>query len=126
MTQCAALLFVLVSLFVAIFQAALTLGAPWGEFTLGGRWRGRLPLRVRPLPLLSIALLVAFAAVILSRANIALAPLQNHSRSLSWVVVGYCVLATIANAATPSKRQRNLWLPVVVLMLLLSLVVALS
>jgi cell division protein FtsW (lipid II flippase) len=70
--------------------------------------------------------LVAFAAVILSRANTALAPLQNHSRSLSWVVVGYCVLATIANAATPSKRQRNLWLPVVVLMLLLSLVVALS
>jgi hypothetical protein len=71
-------------------------------------------------------LLVAFSAVIFSRANMALAPLQRHSRFLSWVVVSYCALATIANAATPSKRERNLWLPVVALMLFFSLVVALS
>ena len=40
----AALVFGLLSLVVAAFQLALVLGAPWGEFTFGGRWRGALPV----------------------------------------------------------------------------------
>ncbi len=105
---------------------ALTLGAPWGEFTLGGRWRGRLPPRIRFIPLVSTLLLGIFSAVILARAGLGLPTVQEHSHLLAWVVVGYFVLGCIANAITPSKRERMLWLPVVFFMLLLSITVATS
>lgn len=126
MTKCAALLFTLASAGVGAFQIALALGAPWGELTLGGRWRGRLPSKLRLVPVVSLLLLVCFAAVILARAGFVVPLVQQNSHSLAWVVVGYCVLGSIANAATPSRRERNLWLPVVLCMLALSLVVATS
>ena len=124
--QIAALLFVSASCVVGVFQIALALGAPWGEFTLGGRWRGSLPLAVRLIPLLSVALLVFFCAVLLARAGLALPQCDSISRTFAWLVVGYCALGSIANAATRSKRERNLWLPVVLFMLASSVVVALA
>lgn len=124
--QIAALLFVAASCVVGAFQMALALGAPWGEFTLGGRWRGRLPLAVRLIPLLSVVLLVCFCAVVLARANVALPQYQQLSQTLMWFVVGYCALGSIANVATPSKRESKLWLPVVLMMLASSVVVAIA
>jgi hypothetical protein len=126
MTKYAALLFALASSVVCAFQVALAFGAPWGEFTLGGRWRGSLPPKVRLVPLFSLVLLVGFAAVIVARANIAFPLLHEQSRHLAWVVVSYCALGSFANSITPSKRERNLWLPIVLLMLASSTVVALS
>lgn len=126
MAKSAALLFTLAAAGVGAFQIALALGAPWGEFTLGGRWRGRLPTVVRFLPLLSLLLLISFSAVILARSGFDVPLVQQHSHSLAWVVVGYCALGSIANAVTPSRRERGLWLPVVLCMLVLSLVVATS
>ena len=126
MAQTAALLFALTCAGVGAFQVALTLGAPWGEFTLGGRWRGRLPPRIRLIPLVSTLLLGIFSAVILARAGIGHPNVQDHSRLLAWVVVGYFALGCIANAITPSKRERVLWLPVVFFMLVMSITVAAS
>jgi hypothetical protein len=122
----AAVLYVLLSLLVAAFQTALILGAPWGEFTLGGRWRGALPVRARLFPLISIALLGAFAGVIAARAGLGFAAARPLASTWAWVVVGYCALGSIANAVTPSRRERALWLPVVLCMLGLSAVVATS
>ena len=124
--QIAALLFVAASCVVGVFQIALALGAPWGELTLGGRWRGSLPLAVRLIPLLSVVLLVCFCAVVLARANVALPQYQQLCQTFVWFVVGYCALGSIANAATRSKRERKLWLPVVLFMLTSSLVVAMA
>lgn len=124
--QIAALLFVAASCVVGAFQIALALGAPWGELTLGGRWRGSLPLVVRLIPLLSVVLLACFCAVLLARAGLALPQYGSLSRTLVWFVVAYCTLGSIANAATPSKRERKLWLPVVLSMLTSSLVVAMA
>jgi len=126
MTPYAALVFALAAIAVGAFQLALILGAPWGEFTLGGRWHGPLPTKVRLLPLLSLILLGSFAAVILARAQLALLFLEELSRSLVWGVVGYCMLGCVAHVITPSKCERRLWLPVILLMLVSSLIVALS
>jgi hypothetical protein len=41
-------------------------------------------------------------------------------------VVAYCALGCLANAAMPSRRERQLWLPVVIAMLICSLAVAWS
>ncbi|TDP62740.1 hypothetical protein [Roseateles toxinivorans] len=126
MLEFAALLFALIVVGVSAFQVALAMGAPWGEFTLGGRWRGRLPMKVRVIPLVSLLLLLCFGAVILARAGFLAPFVHQRAHSLAWVVVGYCALGTIVNAITPSRRERNLWLPVLFCMLILSLVVATS
>ncbi len=126
MTLLAAGAFVLLTLVVCGFQVALILGAPWGEFTLGGRWRGRLPMAGRLIAAASIGILALSGAVVAARAGLAFPELRAPSHRLVWVVVGYLVLGAIANAATPSRRERRIWLPVVTAMLALALSVALS
>jgi len=126
MAQFAALLFAFISAAACLFQVALIFGAPWGELTLGGRWRGPLPLRARILAGVSLALLLAFAVIITARAGLAFQNVQAFAPTWSWVVVGYFVLGSVANAVTPSPRERAIWLPVVLGMLLLSVIVALS
>jgi hypothetical protein len=124
MSKFAALLFVLTSAGVGAFQIALILGTPWGEFTLGGRWSDQLPTKVRFIPVLSLLLLVGLSAIILAHAGFDIPFVQQQPHFLAWVVVGYCALGSVLNAVTPSKRERHLWLPVVLCMLALSLVVA--
>lgn len=120
----AALLFVVASCVVALFQIALALGAPWGEFTLGGRWRGALPATARLIPLLSVALLGCFCCVVLARAGLQVPVSWEPPSWAVWIVVAYCVLGLIANAASPSRRERQVWLPVVAAMLGASIIVA--
>lgn len=125
LTLACAWIFVLLTAFTILFQIALAFGAPWGEFTLGGRHRGVLPGAWRFIPVVSAALLVAFMAIVLARSGLALAGYAELSRTLIWIVVGYSALGCVANAATPSPRERRIWLPVVALMLTTSAVVAL-
>lgn len=124
--QAAAVLFGALSLTVVASQVALVLGAPWGEYTLGGRWRGSLPARVRILPGVSVVLLVAFAAVVAARAGLASGALEAHSTTWIRLVVAVCFAGGLANATTPSRRERGVWLPFVTVMLVLSVVVLVS
>lgn len=124
MPTVATLVFLCLALMVCLFQAALVLGAPWGVRTLGGRWVGRLPVAGRIIAALSFLLMLAFALVVCARAGWVLADWRDTARLWIWIVVAYCALGTVANAATRSRQERRTWLPVVGLMLLSSLVVA--
>jgi len=126
MTAAAAIVFMVSCLFVAAFQLALVMGKPWGEWTLGGRFRGRLPPWARGVAGCSALLLAGFAAVVAARVGFGLSGLQASSGWLMWVVVAYCAIGTVLNAITPSARERRLWLPVVAIMLVSSVLVALS
>ena len=125
-TLLAAIAFILLTAIVIVFQLALVAGAPWGELTRGGRFPGRLPAKMRLVPVLSALLLAGFAAVIAARAGLIESPATLSSGILVWVVVAYCSLGVVANAATPSKAERRLWLPVVLVMLITSITVAMS
>ncbi|MBC7857547.1 MAG: hypothetical protein H7Z39_01975 [Burkholderiaceae bacterium] len=107
-----------------MFQVALACGAPWGELTLGGKYRGRLPGFVRIVPIVSAALLTGFAVIVLAHAGLAFANMTAISNRLIWVVVAYCVAGTFANFVTPSRREQMLWFPIVALMLVSSTIVA--
>ncbi len=115
--------------FTILFQLALAFGAPWGELTLGGRHRGVLPGAWRLIPVVSTLLLAGFIVIVLLCAGLippawfppALPPLAH---TLAWVVVGYCALGCVLNTITPSARERRLWVPVLVLMLGSSTMVA--
>ncbi len=98
---------------VVLFQIALLLGAPWGEAAWGGGRKGRLPVRLRIASGVSALLLVALAWVVLAAARlIAATPLPASLLGAAiWVVTGYFVLGTVANAISRSPRER-LWAPV--------------
>lgn len=122
----AAIVFSALSVFVILFQLALVFGAPWGEWTLGGKWRGVLPARVRLIPIISMGMIAFFVAIVLARAGIGMLTLSDWSQKGIWIVVAYCALGLIANAATPSIRERRLWVPVLVVLLSSSLYLALQ
>lgn len=126
MTEAAAIVFIGSCLFVAAFQVALVLGKPWGELTQGGRFKGRLPPWARGVAGASALLLGGFAAVAAARAGLAFSGLGVAADWLMWIVVAYCAVGTVLNGITPSPRERRLWLPVVAVMLLTSVVVAVS
>ncbi|MBN2007076.1 MAG: hypothetical protein JXA21_27240 [Anaerolineae bacterium] len=110
----------------ALFQLALALGAPWGAYTLGGKFPGQLPAKLRVAALVQILVMVVFALIVLVRAGLIFSGLYAIGRVAIWFVVVFFVLGTFANLSTPSKGERLLWGPVNVLMLMMTIIIALS
>ncbi len=116
-------LYLLLTSVAVLFQLALALGAPWGAYTLGGRFPGQLPPRMRLAALAQMLVLLLFAAIVLARAGLGFEVLYPFSRMAIWFVAGFFVLGSIANLATPSRGERLLWGPVNVLLLLAAIVI---
>ena len=118
--------FLILTAIGALFQLALALGAPWGEYTLGGRFPGKLPPKIRVAALAQILVMILFALIVLVRAGLIFSQLYAVSRVAIWFVVGFFVLGSLANLSTPSKRERLVWGPVNVLLLMMAIVIALG
>ena len=125
-TRVAATIYVALTSLVVAFQLALVAGAPWGELTMGGAYPGRLPPSMRGAALMSAALLVGMAGVVVARAGLALPRWRPAARRLIWGVVAYGLVGVALNAATPSARERALWLPVALALAGCALLVARS
>lgn len=126
MTTAAAILFALVTLGAVAFQLALALGAPWGEFAMGGRYPGTLPRAMRVSAVGQAALLAALAVYVLSAAGLVLPSMAGTLPWLIWAVVAFSALSLVLNGITPSAGERRIWAPVATEMLLTSLIVALG
>ncbi len=122
----AALAYVALTVAVIAFLLALACGAPWGELTMGGRFRGRLPLPVRVVCVVQAGVLALLAAVVYCSAGLAGPDRMVQAQGWIWAVVAFCVASVGLNLATPSKRERMLWAPVALAMLLASTSVALG
>ena len=120
----AAYVYVILSAVVVAFQVALALGAPWGAYAMGGSFPGQLPANVRVASLAQAALIAFTALVVMSRAGVALPRLARASRWLAWVVVSLLSLSLVGNLLSPSGGERMLWVPVLILMLIASILVA--
>jgi hypothetical protein len=104
---------------VAVFHAALVLGAPWGELTQGGRTSGTLSAAGRAVAAGSAALSLLMAGAILGRVGRGpLRRLPSGVRTvLAWFTTAYAALAVLLNTFTPSADERRLWAPTSVLLL---------
>jgi hypothetical protein len=102
-------IFLFLTAIVILFQLALALSAPWGEYTLGGKFTGKLPPKLRIANLAQIAVLLFFGAIVLSRSELAFSSFYSFSNVAIWFVAGFFVLGSIANLATPSRGERLLW-----------------
>ncbi len=119
----AAFVYAALSVIVVAFQLALALGAPWGEYAMGGVYPGQMPPALRLAALVQTAVLLLLAAAVLSRAGVAFTGWKRVSRWLAWLAVVFSGTSLLLNLATPSANERLLWAPVAFLMLVSSLVV---
>ena len=123
----AALIQAVIALGVAVFQIALVAGAPLGEYTMGGQHPGKLPGQFRVTAAVSAIIMVAQSGHYLAQAGIlnpALSPGQHAI--VNWFWFGFAVLGLIVNSISRSKKERNLWVPVLLVSAACTLLVALN
>jgi hypothetical protein len=121
-----AVIFSALCVLVGLFQFALVLGAPWGEYTMGGRFPGKLPPKMRLAALFQIIILFTIALIVLIRSGVVVNQFYDVSKTAIWFVVFFFVIGSILNILTPSKKERAIWGPVNILLLIISVIVALS
>ena len=109
---------------VMLFQFALAGGAPWGHLTLGGRNTGALPPRLRIAAVLQALVLLALGMAVLARAGLAFHAFAGPARFLVWGAVVVSGMSLTLNLTSKSIWERRIWVPVTLLMLASSLVVA--
>ena len=112
-----ALFYIFITSIVIVFQLALAFGAPWGEFTQGGRFKGTLPLSGRILAVLSVPILIFMGCSIASAAGL----IFEWYRWTAYVTVGLQGLTAIFNLITPSSKERLVWGPVTTIAFFLAL-----
>jgi hypothetical protein len=122
----AALVYLIATAIVVGFQVLLILGAPWGEYAMGGSFPGRLPPGMRALAALQAVVLSLLALVVLSEAGLVAPDLEAGHPWLIWVAVAVAAAGVVVNTASPSPRERRLWVPVSLVMLSSSVVVAVT
>ena len=96
---------------VAVFQAALALGFPLGDATLGGRARteaGVLTTGFRALAVVQAILLILVAWIILARAGVTHIGFLGDGFLLwaTWGILGFLILNTLANLSAPHPVER--------------------
>lgn len=116
--------FGVVAVGVIAFQVALALGAPWGAYAMGGVFPGRYPPPMRVAAVVQAVLIGLLALAVLSAAGLVLPDLITAIPWLAWVAVAVSALAVILNALSRSAGERRIWVPVAVVMLISSLIVA--
>lgn len=122
----AALVFAVVAAGVIAFQLAMALGAPWGSYAMGGAFPGRFPTPMRIAAVVQAVVIGAIGVAVLSAAGLVLRDVAIAVPWLIWVAVVVSALALVLNAASRSAGERRIWVPVAAVMLVSSLVVALT
>lgn len=125
-TKISALVFCGLLVPVMLFQLALALGVPWGEFAMGGAFPGSFPPEMRVAALVQIPLLALIGAVVLARAGLTLESWHGPSRRIIWLIVAMLAVSTVLNLITQSVSERLIWSPVAFVLFATSLHVALD
>ena len=125
LTTIAAVVFAVAAAGVVAFQFALALGAPWGRYAMGGAMPGRFPPPMRVAAAVQGALVGILAFGVLSAAGLARPDLAVAFPWLIWVAVAVSALAVVLNAISSSAGERRIWVPVALVLLVSSLIVAL-
>ncbi|PXA72102.1 hypothetical protein [Cryobacterium arcticum] len=122
----AAILFTVLMAGLIVFQAALIAGAPLGHLAWGGQDRV-LPVQKRLGSAISIGLYLIFAVLVLQRAGLAnVLPWPGVVVVATWVLAGYFALGIVLNAVSRSKPERLTMAPLSAVLMVLTVIVALS
>ena len=125
-TELAAITYTVATAGVIAFQVALAFGAPWGAYAMGGSTPGRLPPAMRVAAVVQAAVLGMLAVVVLSSADLVFPSLAGDLPWLIWVAVLVSAVSVGLNTVSRSPGERRVWVPVGLVLLASSLVVALT
>lgn len=120
MTVQIAHLYATAMLAIAFFQVALILGAPLGRYTQGGQHDGALPMSGRIIAAVSIPVVLFQGLAILSAAGF---PGLGWPFWTGWVALAVTGVSTVLNWMTPSKPERMVWGPIMLVLTAMALVV---
>ena len=121
----AALILFIIQLLVAVFQWTLVLGSPFGEYTLGGQNKGKLPKKLRVVTFFSMLVNLAIAGHYYAQTGAVQTLLNTELNEIvNWALVGFMAIGLSMNAISRSKKERNLWVPVLIVSLICAIVVA--
>jgi hypothetical protein len=111
---------------LAVFQAFLVAGRPWGRFAWGGQ-HTVLPTRLRIGSVVSIVLYALFGLIILATAERAVDGTGAGTTDVGiWALTAYFGLGIVLNAVSRSRPERLVMTPVVLLLAAVCLVLALQ
>jgi hypothetical protein len=123
----AAFVLVAVQVIVSLFQLALVLGAPMGEYTLGGQTQGKLSIKLRLVSAISLLLNLAIAGHYLAQTGIIQTLLPSDLNKIAnWSLVVFTAAGLVMNLISRSKKERKIWVPVLLLSLTCAVIVAVS
>jgi hypothetical protein len=120
-----AFVYALATVVVVVFQLGLAAGEAWGEYTMGGRYPGRLPAVLRLAALVQAVLLLVLAAIVLDAAGVGDLGWVAQVGWLPWVPVVVSAISLAMNSASSSEPEKRTWVPVAIVLLVSSIGVAL-
>lgn len=122
----AAITYAALMVVVFLFQFCLTIGLPWGEASMGGKYPGKYPPGMRVVSLLNMIILSFLTIIVLVKADLILSQFKSFSNTAIWFVVAFSAVGSVLNMITPSKIERKIWAPVAILQWIASILVALN
>ena len=109
----------------ALFQIAIVLGAPLGEYAYGGQNPGILKLPFRIASVFSALVMFAIAGHYLAQLGVFTPLLDEAGNSIAnWGFAVFAGLSAIANNITRSQKEKRLWGGTTIAMLLAAVIVA--
>lgn len=110
---------------VILFQFCLSIGLPWGAASMGGKYPGVYPKKMRLVAVVNMILLSVLMVIVMVNADLILPQFFTFSEIAIWFVVVFYGMGTVLNTITPSKIER-IWAPVAAFQLLTTFMVAIK
>ncbi|MDP3914861.1 MAG: hypothetical protein Q8R96_14100 [Bacteroidota bacterium] len=110
---------------VILFQFCLSIGLPWGAASMGGKYPGVYPKKMRIVALVNMIILTILMMIVLVNAGLILPQFMSFSEIAIWFVVVFYAIGTVLNTITPSKIER-IWAPVAAIQLITTIMVAIK
>jgi len=113
------------TLAVALFQLAIVLGAPVGEYAYGGKYQGVLPKKFRLVSVVSLLLMLAITGHYLAQIGFFTPLFGGQFNTLAnWSLVGFFAIAALMNNITRSEKEKRVFGSITIAMLLSAILVA--
>ena len=110
---------------LSVLQTLVALGQPYGAFVYGGRHRV-LPPGLRMMSAITVALYIAFAAILFARAGVIPGQEDPFIRAATWVLFTFSTFSIAMNAISRSRPEQLTATPASAILSITTLTLALS
>ena len=93
---------------------------------MGGKFPGKLPIKMRIAALIQIFFLLLFVSVVITKEGMALEQYHRVGRIGKWFVVSFFVLGSIVNLSSPSIKEKLVMGPANIITLIITLLIGIS